>query len=99
MGTTQPTREQQWDLAFSQLREAVPQAIAHLRRLEAVTETSYDSSEMGPEEWAEESAELEYFITPDEKTGISPEETVRRVFEAVRNVLAAGDQLTDYEEF
>ncbi len=99
MGAIKQTRARQLDLAFSQLREVVPQAIAYLQRLEAVTETSYDSSEMGPEEWSEESADLEYFITPDDQTGISPEETIRRVFKAVRGAIEAGDQLTNFEEF
>lgn len=99
MDTIQQTAAEQWDLALSQLRETVPQAIMHLQNLEAVAQACYESYEMGPEEWTEQLVDLERFALRDESTGISPEETIRRVFGLVRGALGAGDQLINFEEF
>jgi len=99
MSTIQQTAAEQWDLTLSQLREDVRKAIVHLQKLKAVTQSGYTSYEMGPEEWAEQAVELEYFIARDERTGISPEETVGRVFRLLRTSLQAGDLLVNFEEF
>lgn len=99
MSVVQLTAAEQWDLALSELREVVPRAIAHLQNLEAVAQTCYDSHEMGPEEWAEQSAELEYFVVRDENAAISPEDAVCRVFRTVRDALEAGDSLVNFGGF
>lgn len=99
METIQETAAEQWNLALSQLRQAVPQAVAYLQDLETVMQTSYHSAEMGPEEWSEQGTDLEFFILPGEQGGISPEKAVCRVFELVRSALDAGDRLVSIEEF
>ena len=99
MGAIQQTAAQQWNQTLSQLRESVQQAILHLQDLEAVAEASYDSREMGPEEWSEQSVDLEHFIIPGQHDGSSPEETVHRVFGLVRSALQAGDLLVNFEAF
>jgi len=99
MEAIQETAAEQWNLVLSQLRQAVPQAVAYLHDLETVMQTSYHSAEMGPEEWSEQAADLEFFILPDEHGETSPENAVRRVFELVRSALDAGDRLVSIEEF
>ena len=99
MSVVQLTAAEQWDLALAELREVVPRAIAHLQNLEAVAQTCYDSREMGPEEWAGQSADLEYFVVRDENAGISPEDAVCRVFQTVRGALEAGDSLANLGGF
>ena len=95
MGVMQETAAEQWNLALSKLREVVPQAIEHLQHLEAAVQGCYHSSEMGPEEWSEQAADMECFIVPDERTETSPEESVRRTFELVRSALESGDRLVN----
>ncbi|MHC4176710.1 MAG: hypothetical protein ACYSWU_04345 [Planctomycetota bacterium] len=99
MAVIQQTAAEQWDLALSQLREVVPRAISHLQDLEAVAQTCYDSCEMGPEEWCEQSTDLEYFVVRDESTGVSPEDSVRQVFRSVRRALDAGDSFANFGGF
>ena len=99
MEAVQQTEAQQWDSAILQLRETVQQAMTHLQDLEAAVQASYDSCEMGPEEWSEQSSDLGRFITRDDYTGISPEDAVREVFELIRSALEAGDSVVNREQF
>ncbi len=99
MGVIQETAAEQWNLTLSQLRESVRQSIVELQKLESAAQACYDSYEMGPEEWSEQAVDLESFITPDQRTGISPEQTVREAFRLLRSALQEGDLLVNFEEF
>ena len=99
MHAIQENAAEQWDRILSELRENLPQAIAHLKDLEAATEASVSASEMGPDEWAEPCADLLQYLVRDEETGVSPEETVRRIAGLVQSALDAGDLLVHFEEF
>ena len=89
----------QWDMVLSELRKSLPGAIAHLKELEAVVAGSVSASAMDPEQWAELCTDLVHYLARDEETGISPEETVRRVSGLVQSALDAGDLLVHFEEF
>jgi hypothetical protein len=54
---------------------------------------------MDPEEWCEQSADLEYLIAPDESTRVSPEDSVRQVFRSLRSALEAGDSFSNFGGF
>ena len=99
MASTDHVAAVDWDLTVSQLRGAIPRAIGHLQALAEVVQTCYHSSEMGPEEWSEQSADLESFLVPGRLEGPSAEEAVSEVFRLVRGALQAGDLLGTWEGF
>ncbi len=99
MDAVQTTAARQWDAILGELREVVPRVIEQLQDLEAAAEACFGSCEMGPEEWSEQSADLEHFVTRDKATGDSPEDTAGHVFELIRDALEAGDSLVNFESF